>query len=270
MVQWAKRHARGHGLGQSDHDNLSVGLRQAVEVLVYMLERAGPKIVPLSSFPSASSAAVIFTDAFYKPGEVGKGHGKSAPAPVNGWGFVAKTPFGTFFSHGSLSPQFTKLFCTRKAYIYMMEVIAVLFAVMSLRQVLPQLVTFYIDNQSGKFALTKGYGKNPEVNLIITCFWLVMEAHHFHPHFQYVKSGLNISDPVSRGDFEHPLKEGWQWLECPVDDIVQVLTRALATNSFDFDGLRENLMNIPTFTPCSVGGASAVWLKGTTGTNGST
>ena len=127
----------------------------------------------------------------------------------NGWGFVAKFPESTIFAHGELPQPFIEKFVTRRAFIYMMEIMAAVIAVTFLHAELPPFFILFIDNQAGKTALQKGYGSDCRVNTIITAFWMLAADHNWHPSFQYVKSELNISDPISRHEIGMARKAGW-------------------------------------------------------------
>lgn len=166
--------------------------------LLVILRDARPREIPFVD--SDSQRAVLYTDAFFVLGsscfKVGADHipknwsPQRTRASSNGWGFVLHT--GCWFGFGTIPNWFVSQFTTRKAYIYMLEVLAVLIAVTFMRWRLPSFLTVYIDNQSGRCALQKGYGKDPKVNLIVSAFWAMMAYHRIHPHFQYVRSDQNI------------------------------------------------------------------------------
>jgi len=64
--------------------------------------------------------------------------------------------------------EFVKKFVSRKAFIYMMEILAAVVAVVFMQDELPPYFITFVDNQAGKSALQKGYGNDPPVNAIIT------------------------------------------------------------------------------------------------------
>ena len=105
--------------------------------------------------------------------------------------------------------EFVKKFVSRKAFIYMMEILAAVVAVVFMQGELPPYFIMFVDNQAGKSALQKGYGNDPPVNAIITAFWALVSKRGWLPVFKYVPSTLNISDPVSRHDTSMAEKAGW-------------------------------------------------------------
>eukprot|EP00435_Cladocopium_sp_Y103_P069238 s392_g33.t1 len=232
-------YSRGHGLGEAHHDRLTTGLRQSIQVLLHVLQHAPPRILPLTRRPM-DKIAVIYTDAFFQPGESGQTKVVGTKAK-NGWGFVIRTPFGTRYDHGTVPLDFVKLFTTRRAYIFMLEILAALIGVCTVCTELPRFLIFFIDNMAGKFALAKGYGKCPAVNMLVTAFWLLMEDRKWCPQFVYVKSGLNISDPISRGDLSLAIRHGWTRKHAPLLRLLPLLQRSLTCHQGDFIWLQSML-----------------------------
>ena len=78
--------------------------------------------------------AIIYADAFfeiggrrYRPAEAEEipCWGRTAPASfINGWGFVACVSGKTVFAAGSVPFWFVRHFSSRRAYIFMLEVVA--------------------------------------------------------------------------------------------------------------------------------------------------
>ena len=125
--------------------------------------------------------AVLYTDAFV---EVGPQIQCWRPQHPRGLVFTSQTPKvqrlgllfrtstgSTYYCHGQIPFWFVTRFSSRKAHIYMLKVPAVAIAVTYLRALLPPFFVIYIDNQPGKSAIQKGYGKDPWVNVIISSFW---------------------------------------------------------------------------------------------------
>ena len=257
-------YARGHGLGEKVHDKLTHALRQAIVTLLFILNDARPREIPFVC-GAGSQHAVLYTDAFFALGssqfKVGAGHvpenwsPQRTKASNNGWGFVIHTLVGCWYSFGKIPDWFVAQFTTRRAYIYMLEVLAVLIAVTFMRSHLPHLFTVYIDNQSGKCALQKGYGKDPKVNLIVSAFWAMMAHHQLHPCFQYVRPDQNISDAVSRQDDSTAEALGWKRVHVDVEPFLETLSRALVTSCADLNGLVQALNTFSIlFDTSQVGG----------------
>lgn len=87
------------------------------------------------------------------------------------------------YAHGELPDTFIEKFVSRKAFIYMMEILAAVTAVTFLRQWLPPYFVMFIDNQAVKSALQKGYGSDQRVNAIITAFWALVSHEAWFPAF---------------------------------------------------------------------------------------
>ena len=84
---------------------------------------------------------------------------------------MVKLPHKVIFSHGTIPDEFIQHFVPRRAFIYMLEVLAAVIAVVFLRAQPPKFFIMMIDNQPGKSALQKGFGKDQRVNAIIAAFW---------------------------------------------------------------------------------------------------
>ena len=252
-------YARAHHLGEQKNDKLTFALRAAIHTMRQLLQCGKPRSFPWSASETASQA-VIYSDAYFLVGETMM-RARDAPelwspkkrkAKANGWGFVVRLPNKVVFSHGELPQEFISQFVSRKAFIYMMEIMAAFIAVTFLQEELPSFFLMFIDNQAGKTALQKGYGSDGRVNAIITAFWVLAAERNWFPAFQYVKSDLNISDPISRHDVEIAQREGWE--ERPI--VLTKLLAALEEFASDPDGsiskLLQNLLDAGR-TPSGVG-----------------
>ena len=230
-------YSRGHGIGAVSDDRMTVGLRHSLNLLLFMLENANPRVIPLGL--ASSTTAVIYTDAFFRPGEQ---KSQSHAEVENGWGFVVRINDMVLYDHGAVPPGFVRRFAQRKAFIYMLEVLAVLIAVTACIDLLPPFLTFYIDNQAGKFALIKGYGRCEAVNLLTSSFWILAEHRLWHPNLLYVRSELNISDPISRGDLSGAVAAGWTRKRSDPTKLLTLLADAIDNHGGDLLRLRRQLL----------------------------
>lgn len=73
----------------------------------------------------------------------------------NGWGFVVRMQHKTVYAHGVLPDGFLRRFVTRRAFIYMMEILAAVMAVY-VRHELPKYFILFVDNQAGNRPFKKG------------------------------------------------------------------------------------------------------------------
>ena len=264
-------YARAAGLGQVDSDGLNPGLIGAIDLLLFILDQASPRRIPMP-MPGNQEVAVLYTDAFVEVGphkfstgdpNIPEGWSPRHRRPKsNGWGFVFRTSNGsTYYCHGQIPSWFVTRFSSRKAYIYMLEVLAVAIAVTHLRALLPPFFVIYIDNQPGKSAIQKGYGKDPWVNVIISSFWALVTARQWHPHLQYVKSCLNISDAISRHDESTAVRLGWTKVHLDVLPFLHVLDSFGGESNCDIPGLLRDIETCCMITPSGVVGSGAVWWE---------
>jgi len=114
-----------HDAAAASDTSLSVGLRAALTSLRALLATIQPKIIPF--IDDGAPAAIIYADAFYKPGETRHKAGH-IPATVNirpgtkgmnGWGYVVRIGAHVFFDYGVAPAYFLELFAARKAFIFM-------------------------------------------------------------------------------------------------------------------------------------------------------
>ena len=149
----------------------------------------------------------------------------------NGWGFVVRTSDGVCFGFGSVPPEVLSFFASRKAYIC--SGIAQIVAAITCDSVLCPYWLGFCDYTAGKAALAKGWGwdSEPAVNNLLACFWSLSLHKGWQPHFEWVPSEQNISDPFSRGDASIGQSRGWSEFQSDMQPLWRILLR-LAT---DFD-----------------------------------
>ena len=104
-------------------------------------------------------------------------------------------------------------FCSRRAYIFVLEAVAQILPVLALKQRLPKQLLLFMDNEPSRRALVRGYGKVDSVNKLMQVAWRFLEEAEFRPEWQRVMSSANISDKVSRFDFADAKRMGWTWLQ---------------------------------------------------------
>ena len=109
-----------------------------------------------------------------------------------------------FYDHGVVPPWFVKLFAARRAYIYMLEVFAQIIAFAAFAQLMPPTVVAFIDNTAGQAALTKGYGKDPAINGMISAFWNLAARRGWFVEFERVPSKANVADAASKKLLQEP------------------------------------------------------------------
>ena len=88
-------------------------------------------------------------------------------------------------------------FASRRAFMYVLELLAQVLPVITFARRLPLHWLAFIDNVAGQFALMKGYGRDPAVNGILAAFWGLGPDRAWCPEFYRVPSAFNVSDAIS-------------------------------------------------------------------------
>ena len=243
-------YSRAHDAAATSDTRLSMGLRSALLSLRHLLANIQPKVVPYVD--DGMPQAIIYADAFYKPGEVRHKAGH-IPAEVavkpgtrgqNGWGYVVRIGDDVYYDYGVAPADFLHVFAARKAFIYVLEILAQVLALVTMGRRLPQRWLAFIDNVAGQWALTKGYGKDPAVNGILASFWATASLSDWLPDFRRVPSKANVADAVSRGDLSTAHRHGWTRVHSPVASILKTLARAAEDLEFAVNGAADELVNL--------------------------
>ncbi|CAE7923243.1 unnamed protein product [Symbiodinium sp. KB8] len=243
-------YSRAHDAAAASDTRLSMGLRAALLSLRHLLANIQPKVVPYVD--DGMPQAIIYADAFYKPGEVRHKAGH-IPAEVavkpgtrgqNGWGFVVRIGGDVYYDYGVAPAEFLHVFAARKAFIYVLEILAQVLALVTMGRRLPQRWLAFIDNVAGQWALTKGYGKDPAVNGILASFWATASLSDWLPDFRRVPSKANVADAISRGDLSAAHRYGWTRVQSPVASILRTLARAAEDLEFAVNGAADELVNL--------------------------
>eukprot|EP00438_Fugacium_kawagutii_P022680 Skav224904 [mRNA] locus=scaffold1112:436912:441234:- [translate_table: standard] len=210
-------------------DTIGLGLRDSIQTIIFILEHLQPKVHVFSQ----PQAAILYADAYLLAGDkkVSLSTAMDMDWPdlthslmENGWGWVLRTPNGvTYYSFGRIPQNLTKHFTTRNAFIYAFEIIAQILPLVSCRLWIPPAVWCWCDNQAGKAALQKGYGKDKKINHLLSMFWSYATMANLDPHWRRVCSQANISDPISRQDITIAIEKGWVHVECDWEAIYMLL-----------------------------------------------
>ena len=85
-------------------------------------------------------------------------------------------------------------FTERKAYIYALEIIAQVLAIVSTGHLWKTAIWCWMDNEPGRTALTKRCGRDRKVNRLLAALWNYITMETVDPHWRRVCSAANISD----------------------------------------------------------------------------
>ena len=168
-------YARAHGSSSGPENFKPTGpLKSGLQTLRALLQDNIPSIIPTKNL---QQTVVIYTDAYFTMHGTQHSVGstsiptqwsaKHCPTYDNGWGFVIRVNDHTWYSAGKVPAKTLRRFCSRKAFIFFLELVAQLIAFMFLRDPKMQLVISFIDNTSGLFALQKGFCRDqPICNMV--------------------------------------------------------------------------------------------------------
>jgi len=83
-----------------------------------------------------------------------------------------------------------------------------------------------VDNEASKYALIRGYGKDANINSVIGMYWLLQATQGWSPWMERVSSSANISDGVSRDDFQMADRMGWHRIDVDLTKVYEILVKA--------------------------------------------
>ncbi|CAE7040028.1 kanC [Symbiodinium sp. CCMP2592] len=223
------RRSRLTGAGRN-HQNwrLDGQLRHGIGLLRWSLRHAPPRTFPFQK----EAHSVLYADAFFnlfdkdwKPSDEDiPSWGRTPPETLrNGWGFVVTVQGRTYFAHGRVPYWFVREFTSRRAYIYMLEIVAQILPLFAMQRQLDRHVLLFVDNEPARHALTRGFGKDESINCLLQHAWRFLEENSFRPAWQRVTSSANVSDSVSRGDLRHARAESWTELHRDWDGVFEEL-----------------------------------------------
>ena len=265
-------YSRAHGTSGDDHQGqLNGPLRSSLNTLIQLLTEIKPREIPRDP---AQPQIVLYSDAYFVlDGQIlspGSGsvpqqwHKTRCHTYENGWGCVVHFDGETFFSAGRIPGWIIKKYCTRKAYIYFLEVTAQFLGLLMCRSAPSKLIISFIDNTSGFFALRKGYCKDPAICNMIALVWRVITYMGWHLHLEWVQSDLNVSDQVSRQSFQEMQEINANWIDIETTDLFTILHRVATDPTYAHgDALKDVIALQPPLLQHShtgkVGSMAPVW-----------
>ena len=168
------------------------------------------RFIPFTAARPATG--VLYADAFFLEGEklhntgwVPNAQMTRSQRAANGWG-LATSPV-----------RFACKFDTARAYIYMLEVLAQILAVVTLADYLGKDWVAFIN---------KGYGRDAAVNGLLFAFWSLAATRSWRPTFCRVTSEANIADPISQADCALAVRHGWSQADTNLTGILEILAWA--------------------------------------------
>ena len=220
---------------QPNTSHLTEALKDSISTIIYLLEHQKPKVVPFDY----RAPAVLYADAYFEAGDrkIKVGQADSTdydPAAThlmkNGWDFVLHLPSGvTVYGRGELPGELMSRFTSNGAYIYALEILAQVMALVIVQDYLPEVVWAWIDNTAGQAALSKGYGRDKKINRLLAMLWAFLTDRGIEPFWRRVCSAANISDPISRDDTSIAKEHNWTPIEDDFNPIYQTLVKGLSS-----------------------------------------
>ena len=220
---------------QPNVTHVTEALQDAIQTILHLLETQKPKLIPFDH----KTPAVLYADAFFEAGDrkikVGEActadYDKSATNLMkNGWGFILRLPDGrTICGRGALPGHLMGRFTTNGAYIYALEILAQMMALIITQDILPEVVWAWIDNTAGQAALSKGYGRDRKINRLLAMLWAFLTEKNIEPFWRRVPSAANISDPISRNDLTLIREQSWTLLDEDWSPLYEKIMKGLSS-----------------------------------------
>lgn len=232
-------YARAHSHGVSASDNLNGPLRITLTTLLRLLETMPSRRIPLRPEDNTTS---IYTDAFFQLGDqqvkpdeehVPRSWNPSSTKWIqNGWGFTARLESRTLAAHGVVPPSVLQPYSRRRAFIYVLELMAPIIAIVSLHRCMSPYILLWIDNRAGLAAMAKGYGRDEAVNNMLSFFWCFLAKVGIYLHCEWVPSAHNLADGISRHSLEEVTQGRWTLLDLPLKFFHSILQRCATDTHF--------------------------------------
>eukprot|EP00438_Fugacium_kawagutii_P028953 Skav210514 [mRNA] locus=scaffold3045:20256:22040:+ [translate_table: standard] len=245
-------YGRAHGLSAHGPTcSLNTPLRHAIRFLLVLFDEIKPRVIPLKV---RAKPAVLYTDAYFvlggvawKPGDPDiptKWSTRAAPSFENGLGFVFHNHGRPCFAQWTVPATVLKAFCGRRAFIYFLEILAQMVAILLVVKEDLRFLVSFIDNAPGRHALMKGYCSDPAICRLLAVHWRLLARTGLHVHLDWVASSLNISDKVSRGDFTEMALIHAQEVPLNLTPLWKVLSRVATSDDYAYGGAVDDLLSL--------------------------
>ena len=233
-------YARAHAShSPTEHEGLNGPLKTALKALRHLLNHMPPRAIPLDPKEETTS---LYTDAFFQLGDkMIRPFDSEVPRTwqplqtrwlTNGWGFVLRTQNQTLCAHGEIPPSLLQPYSKRRAFIYVLELMAPIIAMVALHGHYNPYVILWIDNKAGLSALSKGYGRDPAVNNLLTFAWSFLAHFGMFLHCEWVASRHNLADGISRHDLTEASQGDWSLLSLPMKPLYSILQRCAGDTQY--------------------------------------
>ena len=202
---------------------LTKSLRASLKTISMLARHARPRVIPMTLRSTPSS--LVYADAFidfdnkrWRSKDIDPiARLTAASIADSGWGIVCDPNSSTepFHARGTFPPSFVAKFGGAMAFIYMMEVMAQVIALVLCHRDVSEYFVAFCDNAASTSALARGYGSDAAVSALTAIYSAVAVIAKKTPHLERVSSAANISDGVSRNDLAIAKRHGWRRRELP-------------------------------------------------------
>ncbi len=219
---------------------MTVALRAALHTVLYLLNHAPPRIIPLRY--ERRRRNLLYADAFFGRGSErlrcadiykrGFKHGHELQFTSNGWGaIVVQQDAPAICVRGEIPLRILEKLQTKKTHVYFLEVLGQCFGAWLFTAELGDVYWAFVDNCGARCSLLKGYSKNPDGNLLISLFWHYAATKRTVPWFEHVPSAAQLADGVSRDDWTIPKERSWLRISPDFDPFWDLLCDILDSGS---------------------------------------
>ena len=248
-------YARSHGLSDMDKaSQLNGPLRTALRTMIGLLHEVQPRVIPREV---SQKLLILYTDAFFTMHgqEMSPGQGKipqkwnqqKCPTYQNGWGCVWHYRGETKYAAGSIPVEVLKLFCSRRAFIYFLELVTQLIGFVATKHYDTNLIMSFIDNTSGFFAMQKGFCKDGPICNMLALMWRLLSALNWNLQLEWVSSGNNVADQVSRHKFHEMAELRAEQFEGDLSAFFKILMKVAIDAEYAHGQALSDLMRLRIF-----------------------
>ena len=132
-----------------------------------------------------------------------------------------------------------------RAYIYRLEAIAQLLAVVMVTDFQFDAIVCFVDNTAAEHALAKGHSKDSGLSWLNGSFWHWVSSRGLFANFQRVTRAANLADKISRGDPSEALSVGCSLWDLDVSaaytELVRLQTLPSNSTAWDFAAVRASV-----------------------------
>ena len=218
-----------------------------------MLCTLRPRFLPASG-PVASD--IIYADAYFPEGDKQKSAHQHPDATddqrltvdkqPNGWGavFLPKSSQQGIAIRGCVPDSILKPFTCNKAYIYFLKAFAQVAAKFFFAPIADEWTIHFIDNDSAKHAINKGYCRTRAMCNMLGTFWTTCARTGNAAWMERVSSEANPSDEISRDVWSIVLAQGWVIMSINIIPLIPIFEQMAVDATYAHQGAGVEILRI--------------------------